>query len=865
MAKKILLILLAAMMLSGCGESLKQGWDNFSAYYNTFYNAKKYFEEGLQSVREQPVEIQPESIVRVHRAPPPAEDEAFKQAIAKCVQLLRSHPDSRWRYPALLIMGQSNYYLNDFIAALDQFEELQTSVVPTDIRRQAVIWKGRTLLDLHNYNEGLRYLEAELQQYPSEGPASYRGKLQILAAEHHALLEQWKEAASLLSRGITNLSDEQLLGRSYFLYGQVLERQQRLAEAYHAYRQAGTFFAGYEYAYHARLKQADVARRQNRLDTALALYRDMLKNDKYFERRDRLRFEIAQTLEMQGQTGQAEQYYYRLLYGDNNSELRNLQAEIYYHLGRIQSEEYQNYTLAAAYFDTSASLRNQQAAVSGTDETPSLADAYRHYVALKQSIVRTDSLLWLGALPPDKRDSVIARIVDQRKQQLLAQQRLQDNRLENQPTTIVNEQDSTVGNMTTVYGFLNYENEGMVARGQAGFRAIWGDRPLADNWRLREAIPQSKRSETGANGQEVPADSVAAVTPPGPLPDWEAIPETPAERDSLNARRARLQYQLGNVLFLDLAKPDSAKIYYHKVIKNRENPSLHPRAMYALYELFRQEGPADSLGYWKDQITARFPRSVYARLVTTGEGQGISGGFSSASDSLRNRFHALQKGHQPDQADRLRALALSHLNAQLAPHIHYSAIEQYIRDARTYQAADDLLLGQKAVWQEDSLSFEPAPGAMLLPPDSTFTATYWDNVRMALEEHDSLFAESPYQSEVAMLRNALQRDAAKPAGIATCADLGIRLQPVPNMETFMQKIEWKRSPSEPSISGEVVYSFVVDRTGRMLSYKLESPRTDLGIEEALEAAFQDSFRFQSLDIRQELEQLRCRVAFPINR
>lgn len=55
-------LLLAGSVLAGCSSSsfLGRQFDNFRAYYNTFYNARKSFDEGVRGLRaqqEQPIDL----------------------------------------------------------------------------------------------------------------------------------------------------------------------------------------------------------------------------------------------------------------------------------------------------------------------------------------------------------------------------------------------------------------------------------------------------------------------------------------------------------------------------------------------------------------------------------------------------------------------------------------------------------------------------------------------------------------------------------------------------------------------------------------------------------------------------------------
>jgi hypothetical protein len=55
--------------VGGCHGVLKSSWNNFTAYYNTFYNAKHQYEDGLKQIEKQKVPINAEEPIPVFSNP----------------------------------------------------------------------------------------------------------------------------------------------------------------------------------------------------------------------------------------------------------------------------------------------------------------------------------------------------------------------------------------------------------------------------------------------------------------------------------------------------------------------------------------------------------------------------------------------------------------------------------------------------------------------------------------------------------------------------------------------------------------------------------------------------------------------------
>ena len=119
--RKLLQILIPVLFLAGCAGPIKQSWNNFTAYYNTFYNAKKYYSEGEELNRQQAESLDPEGLIHIFLSPSAAGAEQFDEAITKSASILRDHEQSSYVVPSILMIGKSYYYKSEFFSALEKY------------------------------------------------------------------------------------------------------------------------------------------------------------------------------------------------------------------------------------------------------------------------------------------------------------------------------------------------------------------------------------------------------------------------------------------------------------------------------------------------------------------------------------------------------------------------------------------------------------------------------------------------------------------------------------------------------------------------------------------------------------------------
>lgn len=112
-------------------------------YYNTFYNANKYYAEAVEAKEENNDKVTP------------AIKEKFNKSISRCVYVLKEYPTSKYADDALLLMGQCYYEQEDYIKALTRFQEFEKYYSESPLYPTAKLYLARTYLKLKEYENAL--------------------------------------------------------------------------------------------------------------------------------------------------------------------------------------------------------------------------------------------------------------------------------------------------------------------------------------------------------------------------------------------------------------------------------------------------------------------------------------------------------------------------------------------------------------------------------------------------------------------------------------------------------------------------------------------------------------------------------------
>ena len=86
------------------------------AYFNTFYNAKQYYEEAEKIRLEKDGEVIPITAM-----------DKYGKTIKKCQVVLDKYPDSKFVLDATLLMAKARYYRSDFDIAINDLKTIRGS------------------------------------------------------------------------------------------------------------------------------------------------------------------------------------------------------------------------------------------------------------------------------------------------------------------------------------------------------------------------------------------------------------------------------------------------------------------------------------------------------------------------------------------------------------------------------------------------------------------------------------------------------------------------------------------------------------------------------------------------------------------
>ncbi len=394
MKKIIVLLLVLIVAYTGC------------VYYNTFFNAEKYFTEA------QEVELKDDG------RPQASAIQKYNKAIKKCGIVLTDYKDTKYADDALFMLARSLYYIGrNYTQSIEKFEDLIKFYPESEFIPDARIYVARA-----NYKFRRKELAYELlldfvqqDEYKEEHPKA----LQQLA-DYHLQDEEYVEADYYLNQIIEKFPKSDEYDNAYFLKG--LARHEA-----GNYEQSNEVFLAlqkssvprnlkFDARYHISLNyillgEFELARK----------FSNKLLKDEYRENSiSKIQLVKARSMAKTGESDDAIQLFESIIADNKRSKLA---AEASYHLGEHYFEDLQNHEEAIISYNKVRSEYTQSEYIEKAVSRSAVASQIIQYNNPNSDLAAEDLVLqqfklaefYIEALAmPDSAMMVYDHIIDQK-------------------------------------------------------------------------------------------------------------------------------------------------------------------------------------------------------------------------------------------------------------------------------------------------------------------------------------------------------------------------------------------------------------------------------------------------------------------
>ncbi|MEE9553786.1 MAG: tetratricopeptide repeat protein [candidate division Zixibacteria bacterium] len=357
--KRYPVIFLALLFLSGC------------VYYNTFFMAKKKFNEAEKSQKENAEKQQEQEFGeksggssggggrigqkggrelpggRNRNAGRPSggssgqmiskanaqERSLYESAIEKASKVLTYHPKSKFADDALWLIGKSYFNMGDYSSADRKFKELVINHPESKFADDAYYYMGLGQIELDAENlaiESFKKIEKEFanSEYIDEIFFN-KGRLAIKKKDYTAAIDLFKQF-------LEKYPNEDSAALAAYTTGQCYEELGDYHNAYNEYRSVGKYNPSRRLEFESSLASASAILNTDSIATGMKILNDLAEDERYFSVSARIRLKIAEGYRLQTEMEKSIAEYETIV---EQSPKTPESAEAFYRLGLIYQNE----------------------------------------------------------------------------------------------------------------------------------------------------------------------------------------------------------------------------------------------------------------------------------------------------------------------------------------------------------------------------------------------------------------------------------------------------------------------------------------------------------------------------------------------
>lgn len=352
--------LCAALTATSCsvlepvGGAISQGYENTVSYFNAYYNAQRLYDEAEDEVITYRLNQRGQRTLQgsAAQAVPGNSKAKFTLVIEKCSGILSFHESSALVDDALLLIGKSYYYQNDFLKAERKFEELLAQYPDGPLSMETQLWLLRCYAENGRRDEGLQLGEVLRSSALEDGEEETAGRAMVVLAH---LEEETSPSTSLryLSEAIPLLDDDLDQGDAQAKIGDLLIKLDRAEEAVVAYLKVPELTSDTYLRFYGMVHAARAYGALGRYDEALDLVNELLDDFTFSTYWNEVRFELA---EAEARLGRLDEAVDDFTYIDTTAARTEYGTRAAFRKGWILEHEFGDYDAAKVAYGRAAAF-----------------------------------------------------------------------------------------------------------------------------------------------------------------------------------------------------------------------------------------------------------------------------------------------------------------------------------------------------------------------------------------------------------------------------------------------------------------------------------------------------------------------------
>lgn len=396
---------ITSVVFTGCfvWNEIEDGWGNFTAYFNTYYNGEQAFEAAMKDVKTSLKEHDISLLTGQTTTPFTISSTAhqnFDLAIEKASKVLQFHPNSGNTEDCLFMIGISYYYEGDNIRSGRKFIEAQSRFPNSKRFCEALTYYGHIEIRNRNYNDGYSDLLKAMGQAEKEENLEIAAQAAANIWAYFLTQDDWASAAEYLdSAAVYSKNDDASIYACKA--GVLFENSGKFNEASREYESAWNSARDIRLRFYSRYFLARTERHGKQFYSSLEDLSYLRNDDKYFQYFPLIDYQKGEVLYDSGSVSSAFAEFQRIDTAYATSEAATRSA---FRLANIYLRKIGDYQNALKYYQKTAS---HVAVPTITDRARLMSAALQEYFVDFYKLNLADSLYQRALLAASRNDSTI--------------------------------------------------------------------------------------------------------------------------------------------------------------------------------------------------------------------------------------------------------------------------------------------------------------------------------------------------------------------------------------------------------------------------------------------------------------------------
>lgn len=555
------------------------------AYYNTLFNAKKSYNEGIKIIQSEP-----------EKENHPNADKHFEQTIEKCWKLIELYSDkSKYADDALLYIIKSEYYLKNYGQAKSHVNQFILKYPESDLALEANLWYGKLLIQDEEIEEGKEKLNKVLTLTKD---SRLRAEAYYELGNLAFINETYGEAIQFFEKALDEKVDKQYAAFINFNLGESYFHQKQYKEAINQFKKVAKYSPSLDIEYRTNLNMGKSYAELGEYENALTTFRKMLTAPRFKNFIPQIKTEIAKTQYMRGNKEDAIILYKEVV----NEKVSNLGTALAsFSLGKIYENEIQNLDSAVYYYGQVKKLYIKFDSVDIAEEKFLFLSELKK---IKDNIKQDKYLIFKIETDSYFRDSLYTTQFEDSILMVYGEGPSKKTKYADQPIQPTQAMLDTfeVDTSSLLFKLSIIELDSVRTT-------------LLDSIHVLDSLDLFDSDTMIASIQ----DSLTVIN----FYMYQKTPRTDDDKDKVERRKLpqikedlkNNQFHLAEYFLLNLAEYDSALTYYHNFLTAYQDSILTPKTLYSLYYIYSQdqyynEVKRDSL---EMIIMYEYPNSLFAK------------------------------------------------------------------------------------------------------------------------------------------------------------------------------------------------------------------------------------------------------------